>query len=71
VQALPVVELVLAAGDVNGARQGPGWRRRMPSGSAPTSEHAVVPGIKRAFVSMTLVVVADFPKEPDGKARQC
>jgi len=48
VQALPVVELVLAAGDVaggNGARQGPGWRRRIPSGSVPTSEHAVVPGI--------------------------
>jgi hypothetical protein len=47
VQALPVVELVLAAGDVaggNGARQGP-RRRRMPSGSVPTSEHAVVPGI--------------------------
>jgi hypothetical protein len=43
-----VVALSLAAGDDaggNGARQGPGWRRRMPSGSVPTSEHAVVPGI--------------------------
>jgi hypothetical protein len=37
-----------AGGDAAGGTvlgSGPGWRRRMPSVSVPTSEHAVVPGI--------------------------